>query len=211
MSSLIDIHTHSRSRRNIEIVSVRLGSAPLDAERPVSAGIHPWDADMPSDKAACYMDILKNVSLDAIGETGLDYSVGADRAKQAALFESQLAIAAKRALPVIIHSVRAQRESMKILDRYPLRGVIFHGFTGSEEQMREIAKRGYFISFGFRTMQSPKTARALRSVPVNRLFLETDDSDRPIEEMYAFAAELRGAAAQSLQTDIFNNYQTLFQ
>ena len=155
-----------------------------------TAGIHPWDADK-EDIAA--LGTLP-ADVQAIGETGLDYARGAGRQQQLAAFRAQLALARDRQLPVVLHCVR----------------VIFHGFIGSPEQARRALEKGYYLSFGVRTFSSPKTLEALRETPPGQLFLETDDSDTGIEEVYAHAAAVRGTTVEALKRATTENYERIF-
>ena len=190
MSRYIDIHTHHFTSRHIELRAV---------------GIHPWDAENATIDKAIFC------GAEAIGEIGLDYACKVSRERQAEIFRTQLAIAERMGLPVVLHCVRAFAPMMAILSEYKLNTVIFHGFIGSREQALEVAKRGYFLSFGERTFRSPKTIEALRNTPLENLFLETDESATPIEEIYAMAAEIRGEKLEIIINGIINNYNRLFQ
>ena len=190
MSRYIDIHTHHFTARHTELRAV---------------GIHPWDAE----NATISEEIFSGAQ--AIGEIGLDYACEVRRERQEEVFRVQLAIAEQMRLPVVLHCVRAFAPMMAILGEYKLKAVIFHGFIGSKEQAAEAVKRGYFISFGERTPRSPKTIEALRSTPLDNLFLETDESTTPIEEIYAMAAEIRDEELETIINGITNNYNRLFQ
>lgn len=90
------------------------------------------------------------------------------------------------------------------------RAVIFHGFIGSPEQARRAVLKGYYLSFGLRAFASPKTLESLREIPLSQLFLETDDSDVPIEEIYARAAKVKGVTPEELQRATLENYGRIF-
>ena len=190
MSRYIDIHTHHFTARHTELRAV---------------GIHPWDAE----NATISEEIFSGAQ--AIGEIGLDYASEVSRERQEEVFRAQLAIAERMRLPVVLHCVRAFAPMMAILSKYELKAVIFHGFIGSKEQAAEAVKRGCFLSFGERTSRSPKTIEALRSTPLDNLFMETDESATPIEEIYAMAAEIRGEELGTIINGITNNYNRLFQ
>ncbi|MBQ2374735.1 MAG: TatD family hydrolase, partial [Alistipes sp.] len=143
-------------------------------------------------------------------EIGLDYACKVNRQRQEEFFKQQLLIAQRLKLPVVIHCVRAFDQVLKILQSYTLRGVIFHGFIGSKELATEVIKRGYFLSFGELTFRSQKTIEALRNTPLENLFLETDVSDTPIEEIYAKTAQITGVDMNKLIHSITNNYNKLF-
>ena len=190
MSHYIDIHTHNFTSRHTELRAV---------------GIHPWDAEK------AYINDIDFSQAQAIGEIGLDYVCQVDKSVQEHVFRTQLAIAEKMQLPVILHCVRAFNPTLSILKEYTLRGVIFHGFIGSKEQAAEATKRGYFLSFGEGVLRSPKTVEALRNTPLENLFLETDVSTRSIEEIYDIATQLTGFSQAILINSITDNYNRLFK
>ena len=99
---------------------------------------------------------------------------------------------------------------MKELQGRRLKAVIFHGFIGSPQQAARALAAGYCLSFGERTFCSPRTTEVLRTLPADRLFLETDDSDVAIETVYARAAEVRGTTVGKLRRVIAENYRRLF-
>ena len=190
MSRYIDIHTHHFTARHTELRA---------------AGIHPWDAENATIDESFFADA------QAVGEIGLDYACEVSREVQEAIFRAQLSIAEQMKLPVVLHCVRAFAPTLAILKEYRLRGVIFHGFIGSKEQALEAVKRDYFLSFGERTFRSPKTIEALCSTPLENLFLETDESPIPIEDIYAKATQIRGEDLEDIINGITNNYNKLFQ
>ena len=99
---------------------------------------------------------------------------------------------------------------MKILSEHHLSAVIFHGFIGSKEQAQRAVKQGYYLSFGARTAHSPKSIEALRSTPLSSLFVESDESPTPIEEIYTQIATLRGASVTELMQATEENFKKLF-
>lgn len=191
MDTLIDIHTHRPTGRGIELRT---------------AGVHPWNAD--KQELASILPLPEGVQ--AIGETGLDFACGADRARQTELFRAQLALACEKGLPVVLHCVRAFEPLMRELRACTPRAVIFHGFIGSPEQARQAIEKGYYLSYGMRTFSSPRTVEALRATPLDRLFFETDDDPAPIEAVYARAAEHIGVGVEELQRATHANYERIF-
>lgn len=187
----VNIHTHRPTGRGIELWT---------------AGIHPWNAD--KEDVSTIVPSLGDVQ--AVGETGLDFVRGADRAVQLAAFRAQLALAHERQMPVVLHCVKAFEPVMRELDACRPRAVIFHGFIGSPEQARRAVGKGYYLSFGLRAFASPKTLESLRETPLSQLFLETDDSDVPIEEIYARAAKVKGVTPEELRRATLENYGRIF-
>lgn len=186
---------------------------PADGEIILTAaGIHPWRAD---DAAIAGSDALAAAlgeslaGAQAVGETGLDYACTASREAQERLFRAHLQLAAERRMPVVIHCVRAFEAVMKILGEYSLPAVVFHGFIGSAEQAARAVRRGYLLSFGVRSLRSPRTVAAMRAVPPQSLLLETDDDPTPVGEVYSRAAALLGTDTSALDAQIYENYKRL--
>ena len=187
---LVDIHTH---HPRPDVIS------------PTMVGVHPWDAErgytLP-DFSHC----------DIIGETGLDYACAVDKAAQGTLFRVHLEAAERLQKPVVLHTVRAFEPTIKILADYDIKGVVFHGFTGSEQQAKEAIKRGYYLSFGERSLRSAKTRQAIASTPLERLFCETDDNPAlDITDIYAEVAEIKDTTIAELKRVTYENYKFLFR
>ena len=189
---ILDIHTHN---------------AHTKAQTIVSVGIHPWHAQ--SGKVAEVERLAPEV--DAIGEIGLDFACDIGCETQIGIFRAQLAIAERYEKPVVLHCVRAFEYIMKVLQDYRLKAVIFHGFIGSKEQAQRAVAQGFYLSFGERTFLSPKTIEALRSTPLSSLFVESDESTTPIEDIYAKIAELRGVKVEELHLATEENFKRIFQ
>ena len=192
MLPYVNIHTHRPTGSGIELRT---------------EGVHPWDADM--QLVATLGEQLSDAQ--AVGETGLDFVHGPSREVQTEALRAQLRLARERELPVVLHCVRAFEPLMRELAACEPRAVIFHGFIGSPEQARQALAKGYFLSFGERAFASPKTLAALRETSLSQLFLETDDSPVPIEEIYARAAEARGVPTEVLQRATLANYERIFE
>ena len=111
MLPYVNIHTHRPTGSGIELRT---------------AGVHPWDAA--TQDAATLGQRLGGAQ--AVGETGLDFVRGADRAAQLSALRTQLRLARERGLPVVLHCVRAFEPLMRELAASEPRAVIFHGFIG---------------------------------------------------------------------------------
>lgn len=211
MVNFVNIHTHNPQNSGLEIGNFRLGADSARPESPFSAGIHPWDCGMPEEQFGGLISALRNIPCVAIGEIGLDKVCDVDWGLQKQRFQAQLIIAGERQLPVVIHCVRAFQECLTMLEKQALRGVVFHGFIGSAEVAKSIISKGYYLSFGTTAFASPKTLSALKVVPLERVFLETDTATTPIEELYTKVAQLRGIEISELKKIIIDNFNTIFR
>ena len=210
MEPFVDIHSHHPLGSNLGLRNHRLGVDSAPPSEPFSAGIHPWDVGLVDNHEELLAE-LEHIKCLAIGEIGLDKACTSDFVLQQEVLERQLEIAARRQLPVIVHCVKSTAEIVATLAHHPLQAVIFHGFIGSTQQARQITEQGYYLSFGFGALRSPRTIEALKACPSSALFLETDTSEVPIPELYAEVAKLRGTTTQTLTEEIFSNYTKIFK
>ncbi len=180
---------------------------------PVSVGIHPWQVgELDEEGLGAALREVESAPVTAIGEMGLDFapSVPGDHGLQKMMFAAQLRIAEERGLPVVLHCVRAFEPVMEILAGFRLRAAIFHGFHGSPEQARRAVRSGYCLSFGERSFASPKTVEAMREIPLEKMFLETDEAPVPIARIYERAAEILDVPVPSLVERLYENYRNIF-
>ena len=146
----------------------------------VAVGVHPEDCEEYDKVAADIEKIAKAEKVVAIGEIGLDYHYeGIDKEKQKDAFEKQILLAHKLNLPIVIHSRDAMDDTLRILKKHKDKlgkGGIFHCYSGSVEEAKEILKLGFSFSFGgvctFKNAR--KVVEVLEFLPIEKIMLETD-------------------------------------
>ena len=140
-------------------------------------GYHPDQADITTEKDIKELENLVNSSkkVVGIGEIGLDYhydDINKDKQKQ--IFEMQLKIAEKLSLPVVIHSRDATFDTIEILKKYKVKGII-HCFSGSLETANIYIGMGYKLGIGgVLTFKNSKLGEVVKEVSLNSIVLETD-------------------------------------
>ena len=144
-----------------------------------AVGVHPDDCDNYDEYELEQLLIDRNNKLVAVGEIGLDYYHSKDnREKQIEVFESQIKLAIKHKLPIIIHCRDAFGDMLNILKKYaPFEcGAVMHCYSGSLEFAREIIKLGLKISFtGTVTYKNAKKVQEVAlNLPLDSFFFETD-------------------------------------
>ncbi|MBO7639703.1 MAG: TatD family hydrolase [Treponema sp.] len=123
-------------------------------------------------------DKLPNVV--AIGETGLDYfKQFGDKRSQIELFITQLELAQKHELPVVIHNRSAGQDIFEILqDRLPEKGAIFHCYSEDADYAKKCLDAGMNVYFSFAGNLTYRNARNLHetvmNVPLDRILIETE-------------------------------------
>ena len=140
-------------------------------------GYHPDQSEIIKDDDIKYLEdqIVNNSKVIGIGEIGLDYHYeGYDKEKQIVLFEKQLSLAEKLQLPVVIHSRDATSDTIEILKKYNVKGVI-HSFSGSLETANIYIKMGFKLGInGVVTFKNTNLRDTLYNLLPENLVLETD-------------------------------------
>ena len=151
-------------------------------------GLHPWKAHLRSATwLATLESYLDRFATASIGECGLDGWVAAPSLDlQREVFLPQLALARERRLPLTIHALKAWEP---LFDAFatepPPEKFLLHSFGGSPELVKRLAAMGASFSFSghFLHPQKAKVLDAFKTVPPDRLLLETDSPDMlPPEE-----------------------------
>jgi TatD DNase family protein len=190
-------------------------------------GIHPHDAVKAEERHLVLMeDLASRPSVLAIGETGLDYYYdNSPRQIQRDVFRTQLRLANRLNLPVIIHTRDADADTIEILEEErPRRGVV-HCFTGSEALADCALDHGLMISFsGIVTFKGSESLRKIAArIPEDRFLVETDcpylapvphrgKRNEPafVAETAHVLADLRGTDVEKLVSDTGQNFHQLF-
>ena len=208
----VDIHTHNQNRNNhIKVVSCFLGDNIDKIEGPICIGVHPWYSDISSaDLESRFAPYLGRIV--AIGEIGLDRAIHIPIKKQVDLFVSQLSIAQKHQLPVVIHCVKTYSDMLAIITKHKELTYIFHGFYANEKILNNLLLSHSYFSMGLRELQRPNGTTLIKSIPINRLFLETDDeSSTDIEDVYNAASKATSIDITELRELLYSNYINLFK
>jgi TatD DNase family protein len=203
-----------------------------------SFGYHPWYLHERTP------DWLKNLErfLDeipsAIGEIGLDrWKPDLPYENQEAVFTAQFHLAVHRNLPVSIHCLRAWGRLLELIQTNPrpARGFLLHSFGGPAEMIPAFAKLGAYFSFPgyFLHERKLKQRETFRSIPADRLLVETDapdqhlppekilhpltgTDDKPLNQpanlpaVYAGLAEFLGEKMETLAARVEENFRRLF-
>ncbi|KAJ4746549.1 TatD related DNase [Rhynchospora pubera] len=150
-----------------------------------SFGLHPWYV---AERSPNWFDNLRGFFVDtpyaAVGEIGIDkgsHGKTIEYTEQVEVFQRQLELAKELQRPVSVHCVRAFGDLLEILKQmgpFPA-GVILHSYMGSAEMVPELSELGSYFSFsGFLTsMKEQKAKKMLKSVPKDRILIETDAPD----------------------------------
>jgi len=143
------------------------------------AGLHPTSvkADYKEELAIVAKELEARTYI-AVGEIGIDLywdKTFTKEQKDALLYQFELAV--KHNLPVVIHSRDSFAEIMEVIDAFDnnqLRG-LFHCFTGSEEEAKQIIDKGFLLGLGgVLTFKNSKLRDEIKNIDLKHIVLETD-------------------------------------
>lgn len=218
-SDYIDIHNHGgkpfQGIFTVETLMAHEGREPVDLEGiTFTIGIHPWHLDEGNKDLLLerVRGFAGNPQIAAIGEAGFDRIRGAYLALQKEIFEEQVIISEEHNKPLVIHCVRAWDELLTEHKRLrPKMPWLVHGFRGKPELASQLITKGMYLSFWFEFVMRPESAKLLRSVPPDRIFLETDGADIDIREIYKKVSSDLEIAEEELKVKIYSNFQDFFK
>lgn len=143
----------------------------------LTIGYHPSEANSITDDDLVLLEkqLTSTSKIVGLGEIGLDYYYGKENKDlQLQLFEKQLVLAEKLGLPVVIHSRDATLDTIQLLKKYSVSGVI-HCFSGSLETAQEYIKMGFSLGIGgVVTFKNSKLREVVAQIPLENIVLETD-------------------------------------
>lgn len=142
-------------------------------------GLHPEDVSDDWEHVLDRMEPLLTDDIIAVGEVGLDFYWDATyKHEQLDAFERQICWAKEHDLPLVIHMRKAEQELLAVMECHKCDGLrgVFHCFSGSKETAARLLKyEGFALGIGgVLTFKNSRLAETLRSVPLDRIVLETD-------------------------------------
>ena len=144
-------------------------------------GVIPHHVDEMTDES---LDELRSLAKNskkvvAIGEIGLDYYYDEPpKPLQHKCFSAQMELAKELGLPIVIHSREAAQDTVELMKQAHAEeiGGVVHCYSYSEEMAREFLKMGFYFGIGgvVTFKNSKKLKRAVQSIPIENIVLETD-------------------------------------
>ncbi len=210
-----DIHTHQSSSDDavVAIKNVIAGKDLALVQGFFSVGVHPWYI---SEQAFDQMQtqVLSKNCL-AIGECGLDLRpeilVISPFALQETCFLKQIALSEQYQKPLIIHCVKCFDKLLQLKKQInPEQPWIIHGFAKNKALAVQLVNAGFYLSFGSALLKSQTNQLAIKHVPLNKVFFETDEAPNNIKEIYGAAASILQISLKELQGHVADNFKRVF-
>lgn len=244
MTHLVDMHMHAGFADDPAAFALELADAgivsfantvtpaeyahlsPMLADIPtmrLGLGLHPWWVDTPElgtlddalDAFAAQLDTTRFV-----GEIGLDFwptRVSTKDAQMRAFTRIAALCAAKGDMLISMHSVKAERELLDVLEDSECLGrciCILHSYGGPSDQLSRAVESGYLFSVGTRMLSTKRGREYARIIPEEHLLVESDlpaaageptsarDVKRNLELVLDGLARIRGTDLERLRESI---------
>lgn len=208
MVPFLDLHTHRTDNTPAHVIALRSidlcrEEFPDNTQTPLSVGLHPWHIDEKELSALLFQlrQYARQENVYAIGECGLDRCCKVDMILQKRAFIEQCLLAHAERIPCILHIVKAWEELFDCLKqmRTKLPTFIIHGFRGKKDLAQSLIRKGFYLSLGMH--YSPDVLHI--AWQAQRLFLETDEADNNIEEIYHRVSNHLGVPLETLRSTLF--------
>lgn len=158
----------------------------------------------------------------AVGEIGLDKSVEDHRIeRQIEIFREVLSLAEKLKKPVVIHSRKAEKECIDIIETFKIRHVDMHCFGGNFKLVKRIQDNGWNFSIPTNIVRLLHFQKIVEQTSMSQLLTETDSPylspyrDRRNEPSFVVEtiekiSEIKKLDKEEVKKLIYMNFQKIF-
>ena len=205
------------------LIRPALGLYPLNAP---NVNVLSEDKDFDRTHARSVDDTLRFIrehakELIAIGEVGIDLHFSEDEQHQVENFTRILQLAHTIKKPVVIHSRKAEKLVLDILEDAKFERAVLHCFSGGQKLITRAADLGYSLTVTSNANRSQHFQLMARIVPLGQLLTETDapllgpvvgarNEPQNVRVAIATIAKQKGLNADEAARVVYMNYQTLF-
>ncbi len=201
-----DIHTH-HNRYGV-IISTTPEKFHPEPGKYYSVGMHPWELTEGSRELLPLLEsAIQHPQVVAIGEVGLDKKRGGVPIDdQIEYFKHHVQLSERYHKPLVIHSVKKTNELIRLHKEIsPKQTWVIHGFRGQAKDAEQLTQLGICLSFGEHFNHN-----SMKATPLNYLFIESDESKRPIGQIYRKAAKVLGVSPRMLRRVVTSNIKSRF-
>ena len=209
------------------LVKASLGFYPIDA-----LGLAEEEIGLPRQTVPINLDeefvfIEENIDrVISIGEVGMDFHWASKEEtyeKQADNFRRIIRFAIKIKKPLVIHSRKAERECLEILEE-EVQGkimVVNHCFSGKKNLIKKAAELGYYFSIPPNILRSQSFQALVKMVDIKQLLTETDspylspfpeqrNEPANVVESIKKIAEIKEISVEEAAKVVWENYKRVF-
>ena len=186
-------------------------------------GLYPEEAiKLSKEQLKKELDFIKSNNPIAIGEIGLDQFRVKNLEKQKEVFKKLLNLSKELDLPVLVHSRKAETETIEVLEELKMKKVVMHCFGGNKEQTERAEKNGWVFSIPTSIVKNKGFKKLAKRVSLSKILTETDapylspfenKRNEPsfITESIRKIAEVKKISEEELTKIIYSNYQKMFK
>lgn len=209
-----------------DIVRASLGIYPVDALGLAEEGGGLARQTEPIDLQTEFDFIKKNKDkIAAVGEVGLDYHWVKDEKLQQQErdnFEKIIGFVEKLKKPMIVHTRKAEQDSIDMLTSSKLKNVVLHCFEGKKSLISTAADAGYIFSVPTNITRNYHFQHLVKKVNINQITTETDGpylSPTPgtvnepanVKVIIDKIAEIKGLTKEEVANNIWLTFQKLYE
>lgn len=207
----LNIHSHQERRQgewNVYSINATDLSKSIPEHKFLACGIHPWFITPQWKEEFESMKVLwQQPQTLFVGECGLDSNSSHPIFLQEEVFRLQAEWAVSQNMPMILHCVKAFDPIIALYKQLcPRAPWVIHGFRGKPQQLQSLLHLGFYVSFG--KLFNPESATIC---PSDRFFIETDEFDIPIANIYQHLASIRSTDVESLKKEQAENLKQLLK
>lgn len=227
VKAIISQGTEPKSNRNVLELAKK-----YDIVKP-ALGFYPTHIAEYSDKEVeKELEFIRNNDCIAIGEVGLDYFQGqghehkvffSEEVKQRMIkyFKKLIQISIDKDIPIIVHSRKAEEDTIIALEEMKAKKVIMHCYSGKKKYLQRMIDNGWYFSIPTNVDRAMHFYYIIKVVPLNKLFTETDapflapnkgqvNDSSNVTVVIKKIAELKQLDTEEVANNIYLNYQRLF-
>jgi TatD DNase family protein len=213
-----DLHTHHRPADQVmaiqNIMNPDAVEETLKNDGYYSIGIHPWHIhpDHWKEDIETLRKHIQHPKVLALGEAGLDRLVDLPLVVQQDVFQAMVELSEEAKKPLIIHSVKTHSEIvMMYRTMKPVQPWIIHGFNVRWTIAEGMLQHNMYLSIGASVLSHHSSATdVVTRMPLEKLFIETDERPELLQEIYQRVALLKGITVTELLESIRSRFEKLF-
>lgn len=203
------------------LIKVAMGLYPCEASSVQVREEYNRETRVDVNETLAFIEAHQN-DIVAIGEVGLDLLESDDLDQQREVLRKIIHMAKRIRKPLILHSRKAEKEVLDILEEEQFTQAVMHCFCGSKKLLERGVKMGLLFSIPSAVVRNPQFQQNVDLLPVGNILLETDapymapmkdmrNEPSTIREALLKIAEIKRMEPKELADQIFFNYQKMFQ
>lgn len=232
---MIDVHCHFDMAQNPEkyisenekrqIITIGMTNLPSHFQMGInhvrryryirlSLGLHPLMAKEHVKEYTKFRQHINDTSY--IGEVGLDFSREGFSTKEIQIksFDFVLDCIKTQNKILSLHSRRAEKETLEMLNEKGIKNAIFHWYSGSLSTLRSIVNSGFYFSINSAMIQSDNGKKIISEIPKELVLTETDFpflSNNDVLDVHIFLSKLWNVTEAESENIIDANFNRLLK